>query len=65
MSFIAISSVSSSGMDSAEIAVVALELDADSLMSDFVLGGTCVLFPRLQPIIIKMSKEEDDPEIYI
>ena len=38
----ATSSVSSSGMDSAEITVVALELDADNSMSDVVLGGTCV-----------------------
>ena len=62
LSFIASSSVSSSGMDSAEITVVALELDADNSMSDIVLGGTCVPFLRLDPIIIKMNKKKAESE---
>ena len=65
LSFIARSLVSSSGIVSAKITVVALEPDADNSMSDVVLNGTFVPFPRLVATITKMNKRKTNRNIYI
>ena len=62
LSLIARNSVSSCEVDSTEITVVAVEVDVDNSISDVVLGGTCVPFPCLDPIIIKMNKNKDEQE---
>ena len=54
--------MSSSGIVSAEITVVALEPDVDNSVSDVVLDGTCVSFPRPVAIITKMNKKKDEQE---
>ena len=66
LSLIARNSVSSSGIDSAKTTVVPLGPAVDKSMSDVVFDGTCVPFPRHDPIIIKMNRKKDERKcIYV